>query len=619
MTDRKSYENRNRDYSAERYHRGYKDEGAKYIYGFIAFAILSFVYGTYFVSGQAVANKFSDGKSNRIESAKDKWKLVKKETVQAKYVATADVNQGPKVIELPEAVKENIIASRAASPMPNKDKKTSILPKLAFKKYIEDEKLQNKEISSDSVLRKIFWPDIKRVIGDKRRAFFQEIIKSPWNFCRTLSQEELISSFNLDLLPEFGKYFLILNFIDREYTQLLDRAIKSGFDVNYKNFLGESLLLTAVAWNKVESVIILMDNGGSWATESDWLDNPLHFAAMNNNSPLAHRALLCGIPINRVNKEGRTPINFATEFLHYEMFRFLANCGATTEGNIHQNFRNKYRAFSYSTTGLANFGSFRPKEPLWLNVRSIFDTKPDLELKEALKTETDEDKANAKKAYNHIQNGELVKIFEMYQNGVVLTKLMYNGRPLIGWAVAEDRFEILKFLLHEYEWRYCKDIYCGLSPLHLAVNSQGAKVEVVKLLLDYKFDPNDVDAFGNTPLHYAAGKAPIEVLQALLDAGAKCNNFNLKSETPLHYAFINKDSQAVGLLLKNGADINKKNVLGNTPLHYLSIFNPDTQSEIYEEAYRYKDSFDLSIKNALGETPQDMAGADRFAIYESQH
>lgn len=133
-----------------------------------------------------------------------------------------------------------------------------------------------------------------------------------------------------------------------------------------------------------------------------------------------------------------------------------------------------------------------------------------------------------------------------------------------------DEIKYLVLILVKYK---LMDVLKSLNDLdqncfHLLILA-GHK-NLLKIFLNLGLDVNQVDAFGQTPLHLASLQNDQDIINELLDGstGIKLNEFNDDGFTPLHLAVTNNNASTVKTLIEAGADIQKKSPKsGNNVLH----------------------------------------------------
>ncbi|RLS47366.1 MAG: DUF1573 domain-containing protein [Planctomycetota bacterium] len=113
------------------------------------------------------------------------------------------------------------------------------------------------------------------------------------------------------------------------------------------------------------------------------------------------------------------------------------------------------------------------------------------------------------------------------------------------------------------------------TALHFAAES--GNMDIVKMLLDAKANPNAQDRTGKTPVTVAAEKGKIDVLTALLAAGGDANARDQVQGSPLLWASGLGTTEAVVILLKANANPNIQDVNGMTPLMWAAgVGKPET-------------------------------------------
>ncbi|MCX5640559.1 MAG: ankyrin repeat domain-containing protein [Planctomycetota bacterium] len=113
------------------------------------------------------------------------------------------------------------------------------------------------------------------------------------------------------------------------------------------------------------------------------------------------------------------------------------------------------------------------------------------------------------------------------------------------------------------------------TALHFAAES--GNMDIVKMLLDAKANPNAQDRTGKTPVTVAAERGKTDVLTALLAAGGDANARDQVQGSPLLWASGLGTTETVVILLKANANPNIQDVNGMTPLMWAAgVGKPET-------------------------------------------
>jgi len=166
-----------------------------------------------------------------------------------------------------------------------------------------------------------------------------------------------------------------------------------------------------------------------------------------------------------------------------------------------------------------------------------------------------------------------------------------EGNTPLHRAVAVGCVEVAELLLNYGADPNIRDKDGYTSLLNLASDSRES-VDLAAVLLARGADPNVVDYHGRTPLFHAAERFHINLFYLLLGRGARATlreaaligDLHLAEEllkqgtdpderdadgrTPLHYALERCHVEVAELLLKHGADPNIRDKDGHTPIYY---------------------------------------------------
>ncbi|MCT7486201.1 ankyrin repeat domain-containing protein [Aliarcobacter cryaerophilus] len=156
-----------------------------------------------------------------------------------------------------------------------------------------------------------------------------------------------------------------------------------------------------------------------------------------------------------------------------------------------------------------------------------------------------------------ITETELINILEVFSN--------------------KDENEILE-ILNNYDGlqNLTKD---GANLLHFAVGRNN--IVATKLLLEHGFDSNSVDENNSlTSIHIAAINGNSEIIKILIEYDANINQVDDENLTALHYAYKNNRQEVINVLLENGANEKIKDIDGKAPSEY---YSQNTQDEVLEK------------------------------------
>eukprot|EP01119_Soliformovum_irregulare_P014223 TRINITY_DN3880_c1_g1_i7.p1 TRINITY_DN3880_c1_g1~~TRINITY_DN3880_c1_g1_i7.p1 ORF type:complete len:1123 (-),score=391.60 TRINITY_DN3880_c1_g1_i7:17-3385(-) len=151
-----------------------------------------------------------------------------------------------------------------------------------------------------------------------------------------------------------------------------------------------------------------------------------------------------------------------------------------------------------------------------------------------------------------------------------------GGMTALHLAAGRGHAECVDVLMHAMPSPDIRDDTLS-TPLHLASAIKHDHRSAI-LLTNYLFELGESvspkDCEGNTPLHWAVENSSIELIETLLTCGARINSRNNEGETPLFYAFRNSDEISTKILLKNGAKTKLKNKDG------LTVFDIQTSDAV---------------------------------------
>jgi ankyrin repeat protein len=321
--------------------------------------------------------------------------------------------------------------------------------------------------------------------------------------------------------------------------EAIKALLEHGAQVDKTNERGQTPLMWAAAEKNAAAVRFLLEHGANPNAQTNPFPPPrkldlifsapappggmtaLLFASRQNDLESVKALLAGGADINKGAADGTSPLLIAIINEHYTLAKYLLDHGADPN-----QADNKGRAALYAAIDMRNLEwSTRPAPP-------ERDPLTDLELIKAL----------LDKGAN--------------PNARLTQKLPLRGQP-------------------SFDGRWANQT--GATPFWRAAQSDD--VTVMRLLLEYKADPNIASADNTTPLMVAAGvgwsdgqshgsqeQAP-EAIQICLDHGADINAVNNDGYTALHGASFRGANNVVEMLVAKGARMDIKNKDGRMPIN----------------------------------------------------
>ena len=152
---------------------------------------------------------------------------------------------------------------------------------------------------------------------------------------------------------------------------------------------------------------------------------------------------------------------------------------------------------------------------------------------------------------------DIVKL--LIEKGANINILNNIGQTVLFTACLNNNFQIVNILIKKGININIIDTIDGGTALFYACMYKGdnktTNLNIVKLLIKYSADVNQLDHKGESALFYACVNGNINIIQFLIEQNANINIIDSTGKTALFYAIENNHEKIVELLLKNGANI----------------------------------------------------------------
>lgn len=114
-------------------------------------------------------------------------------------------------------------------------------------------------------------------------------------------------------------------------AETVKEGLQAGFDPNYKDRQGNSLLIHAAANSNAEVVLVLLKGGADPMMRNKSGDDALNYGAIKGNLSIVQQMVKAGVPVNR--KQGWQPLSYAVYGKSLDVFNYLMDQGADPNGN----------------------------------------------------------------------------------------------------------------------------------------------------------------------------------------------------------------------------------------------------------------------------------------------
>jgi ankyrin repeat protein len=124
------------------------------------------------------------------------------------------------------------------------------------------------------------------------------------------------------------------NAVAENDVQTVEEMLDNGYDVNQRNEVGYTPLITAVEYEKLDVVKSLLSRGANPNLQTKNGVTALHIAAGAGALDIVYALIassICEIEIRDPNKKGNTPLLWATQKNHVEVVQVLLEAGANPE------------------------------------------------------------------------------------------------------------------------------------------------------------------------------------------------------------------------------------------------------------------------------------------------
>jgi ankyrin repeat protein len=368
----------------------------------------------------------------------------------------------------------------------------------------------------------------------------------------------------------------ILEFIELNDLQKVKEAINSGIKFTKQNSpLG---LAVELGCTEITKVLIAAGCKVEWGGYMN--PSPLYLAAYEGHIEIVKILIKEGAKLNFKDEEGFTPLMSASAMGHLEVVKYLVETGAKT------NYINEHGDFA-----LLSAASNKHHE--------VFDyLLPYTSSELAKKIDKNFVFTKEKKARNSKELKQLIDV-------ITDINIIKNHK----FSNFDKEMSMMMSLLPKTMDYQSLDLN-GRTALHHAISS----IEVVEALLKNGFSTalNIQDDNGDTPLMQACSENRVDVVKLLLEFKSQPNAKNKQGYTALIKTVeYSKSNEIIQMLSTAGADIEAEDIYGNTAIMIAYTYS---KSDQFPEAKE-----NVKLLSSLGASEHRLSEIDFIGYARSGH
>lgn len=367
------------------------------------------------------------------------------------------------------------------------------------------EMIQRKEMSTESHL--------SEEVGDKKA----KDGKIPLDIVREEGHRGIVDILDdLNTERKSPTYTSLHDATEAGDLEAVKHFIREGANVNEANRDGWTPLHYAAWKGCFEIVKLLMDKRANTDAENIYRERPIHLAAAGNDQKIVE-LLIKGVSVDDTNKNGETPLHYATQNGQLEIAEFLIKKGA--------------RIHAKSNSGKTPLDIAREKG--YTRIVYIL---------------------SYTSLHSAAEKGDLEAVKCFLSRGDDVNDRSRGFIPL-RIATIHGHLEVVKLLVDKGANMHDKSI-SGNEPIHDAAAS--GRKDIVEFFVDKGASIGSADRDGWTPLHYAAYWGHLEVVKLLIDRGADVHVETNDGTKPINLARSQLHSSIIELLCKKMEEVEKE-------------------------------------------------------------